>query len=162
MNILDTLITDRTEQDAIRASTLNAKGLQSMTDEEKAFYLSAENKGSYKALDMNRVTEAMVYIADRLREAGIYVAVTARTWADSDVPSAEEYEAYRQNIAAVRAALSVLPGTPEAPLSLPMLTVWEANDIESILLYTDKALDNLAAAYRHCGVTISGLGGIRI
>lgn len=156
MSILNTLITDRTEQDAILAASLNARGLQNMTIEEQAFYVSAANKGTYKALDFNRVNEAALYVQSRLAAAGVTVALSLRTWADTDIPRASELETYRQNIIALRAALAVLPGTPPVPESIPALTIEEANHIEQILLNIDSMLDLMAAAPIFSGEIYAG------
>lgn len=162
MSIIDTLITDRTEADKARVLQLNAKGWAAMTAEEQALYLSDQLKGAYTVHDLTRVETACVYLAERINAAGVAVSVTPHEWEDKDFTINSQLASYRQNIVALRAALAVLPGTAEVPGSIPALTVQEANDIESILLSIDKALDNIAAAHRHCGVTITGLGGIRI
>lgn len=156
MSILNTLITDRTEQDAILAASLNARGLQNMTIEEQAFYVSAANKGTYKALDFNRVTQAALYVQARLADAGVSVALTDHRWTDSEIQTADRLEAYRQNIIALRSALAVLPGTPPVPESIPALTIEEANHIEQILLNIDSMLDLMAAAPIFSGEIYAG------
>ena len=156
MSIIDTLRTDRTEADAAYSAALNAKGFAAMTAEEQALYLSAANKGTYKALDFNRVNEAALYVQSRLAAAGVTVALSFRTWADTDIPRASELETYRQNIIALRAALAVLPGTPAVPESIPALTIEEANHIEQILLNIDSMLDLMAAAPIFSGEIYAG------
>lgn len=156
MSIIDTLITDRTEADAAYSAALNAKGFAAMTAEEQALYLSAANKGTYKALDFNRVNEAALYVQSRLAAAGVTVALSLRTWADTDIPRASELETYRQNIIALRSALAVLPGTPPVPESIPALTIEEANHIEQILLNIDSMLDLMAAAPIFSGEIYAG------
>lgn len=64
MTILDTLITDRTQDDVERARALCAKGWGNMTPAERAAYLGGL-KGGYGPTDMNRVRGALEYI-DRL------------------------------------------------------------------------------------------------
>ena len=66
--IIDDLITNRTQEDASYAAELAAKG-QDMTTEEWAAYL-AGLRGAYNYTDLNRVTEAMEYINDRLSGYG--------------------------------------------------------------------------------------------
>ena len=66
--IIDDLITNRTQEDASYAAELAAKG-QNMTEEEWAAYL-AGLRGAYNYTDLNRVTEAMEYINDRLSGYG--------------------------------------------------------------------------------------------
>ena len=156
MSIIDTLITDRTAADKAQAEQLNAKGWENMTSEERTLYLSDQLKGAYKASDFNRVEAAVEYVASKINASGTIVVVSTRTWADSDVPTAEEYEAYRQNIVALRAALAVLPGTPSVPESIPALTIEEANHIEQILLNIDSMLDLMAAAPIFSGEIYAG------
>lgn len=64
MTILDTLITDRTQEDTREGRRLCAKGWGNMTTAEKTAY-SDGLKGAYGPTDMNRVREAIEYI-DRL------------------------------------------------------------------------------------------------
>lgn len=61
MTILDTLITDRTEDDVATSIELCQKGLPNMTDNEKKSFLGGL-KGGYGPSDMNRVREAIDYI----------------------------------------------------------------------------------------------------
>ena len=62
MSILDILVTDRTQADVERAAELAAKGLNGMAPAELAEYL-AGMKGAYTATDLNRVSEAVEYVA---------------------------------------------------------------------------------------------------
>lgn len=83
------------------------------------------------------------------------------TWYESDVPVPSQMARYRANVAAVRAALRLLEGTPETPETMRRLTVTEANGIEAILLVLNFILNNIPAAVRHCGVTVCGSKGVR-
>ena len=65
MSILDSLITDRTQEDVQRWSALAAKGYSAMTEAEKAEW-DAGMKGAYNYTDLNRVTACMEYINKRL------------------------------------------------------------------------------------------------
>ena len=95
MSVLDTLITDRTEEQVNRMRQLLAKGWQAMTDEEKYEYLNgspsqlydSQNqrlndrngaavlafdgiiRGAYNYTDLNRVETAVAYVADELAGA---------------------------------------------------------------------------------------------
>lgn len=160
MSIIDELITDRTAADAERARQLNRKGWDAMTGAERSFYLSAGNKGAYKALDMNRVERAMQYLAGRLDAVGVQVRLTPREWSDGDIPTPEQLEAYRLSVAALRAALAQVPSTPAVPENIPGMGLQGANDLERILFDLDALITNMAAARRHCGVTICGTGGL--
>ena len=160
MSIIDTLITDRTPADAALVRSLNATGWAAMTDEQRALYLSEQLKGAYKASDLNRVNSAMDYLVGRLKSRGINVELLAATeWRDSDVPSSAQLEAYLSNVSTLR---SVLPGAyPEIPADMDDgLTVDEANNIEVVLVTIEQFITNMLATYRHCGVTVSGMGGL--
>ncbi|MBD5356508.1 MAG: hypothetical protein HDR88_06080 [Bacteroides sp.] len=68
MSILDTLITDRVQDDARRARELCAKGWDKMTQADREAYLGGL-KGGYGPTDMNRVVGAMEYIDARMKDA---------------------------------------------------------------------------------------------
>lgn len=72
MSIIDTLITDRTLADVERVKALRKKGFAAMTSEERSEFL-APVKGAYNATDLNRVQEAMEYLAERFRGYGYNV-----------------------------------------------------------------------------------------
>lgn len=111
----------------------------------------------YNASDLNRVGAAVQYVASRFAAQGYMVTVSPKTdWLASDIPTASELEMYRQNIAALRALLAVMPTTPEAPDSMAGLTYTEANDIERILLDLDTLLTNAALAWYQSGEIYAG------
>lgn len=82
------------------------------------------------------------------------------TWYESDVPTVSLLARYRDNVAAVRAALRLPEGTPGVPETMRRLTTAEANSIEAVLLAVDLILNNIPAAVRHCGVTVCGSKGV--
>ena len=130
-----TLITDRTAEDVANKTA----------------------KGFYNASDLNRVGAAVQYVAERFAAQGYAVTVSPKTdWLASDIPTASELETYRQNIAALRALLAVMPTTPEAPDSMAGLTYTEANSIERILLDLDTLLTNAALAWYQSGEIYAG------
>lgn len=111
----------------------------------------------YNASDLNRVGAAVQYVAERFAAQGYTVAVSPKTdWLASDIPTASELEAYRQNIAALRALLAVMPTTPETPDSMAGLTPAGANDIERILLDLDTLLTNATLAWYQSGELFAG------
>lgn len=78
-NIMDTLITDRTQADVDRAKYLNSlwdpRALQwKGTPQERAEW-EAGPRGAYGFADMNRVTQAAAYLIGRLEELGYSVDV---------------------------------------------------------------------------------------
>lgn len=154
--ILDTLITDRTQADVNRVAALNAKGFANMTAAEKAAYLQPM-KGAYNAEDLNRVGEAVQYVADRLNTVGGFnIRYTAKQdWTRTDIPTPEQMAAYIDDIAAVRAALPVT--TPETPSDMDELTYSEANDIEQILLDVEDTIKRMALSFVYSGQPYSGM-----
>lgn len=111
----------------------------------------------YNASDLNRVGAAVQYVAERFAAQGYAVEVSPKTdWLASDIPTVSELETYRQNIAALRALLAVMPATPETPDSMAGLTYTEANDIEQILLDLDTLLTNAALAWYQSGEIYAG------
>ena len=69
MSVIDTLVYDRTQADVDRVFTLKNKiltgGLTALTAEERTEYM-AGMKGAYNYTDMNRVGQAVSYIANRM------------------------------------------------------------------------------------------------
>lgn len=112
MNILDTLVTDRTMADAERLLEMNRKGWAHMTAEERAEY-RAGPKGGYCAIDMNRVTGAMEYLDGLMFQAGassgykpleiMHVTAGADPWTDAtwiaeDKPRPAQWVQYLDNV----------------------------------------------------------------
>lgn len=160
MSVIDTLVTDRAKSDTDRWATLRGKGFANMTAAEQAEWL-AEMKGAYNYTDLNRVGEAMNYVASRFETYGYMADVTARTnWAISDKPSNEDLTKYLCDLCILRGILSVMQSTPPVPDSMEDLTYQEANDIERILEVVDDTLTRTIFAFRHSNTTISGMGGL--
>lgn len=135
MSIIDTLITDRTFDD-VRFLT---------------------EKGIYRAQDLNRVEAAVKYVAARLEARGYQVQTEdGQTWEESDIPDFDQMERYLENLKAVRNAAPNLPGTPQVPPDMDMLTYREANDIEQILVDVDRIINNIEAAWMYSGEIYTG------
>lgn len=160
MSIIDTLIIDRTQADAELARRLGAIGWAAMTDEQRALYLSDQLKGAYKASDLNRVNAAMDYLVGRLKSRGINVELGQRVvWGDGDAPKPEQLNAHLANVAVIRGSLRA--ALPEIPADMnDGLTIEEANNIEVVLVTIEQFITNMLATYRHCGVAVSGMGGL--
>lgn len=143
MSIIDSLITDRT-----------------------AFDVGVTEKGSYDWRDLNRVTEAMEFIhglmADVGRDSGFRpVLIPHRDgsmdtrWREDDESMTDSrLEAYRNNVAALRASLAMLPTTPDVPERMTStaagagdgLTYGGANRIEQIIVDMDIVIETMKKA----------------
>ena len=161
MSVIDTLVYDRTQADVDRVFTLKNKiltgGLIALTEEERAEYM-AGMKGAYNYTDMNRVGQAVSYIANRMTsipnelaayraEKGVAddpiyhvpynpssVVVSAKTnWAMGDTPTQSLATAYLNDLVTLRNQLTLPANAPEVPSTLDGLTFSTANDMEYLL-----------------------------
>lgn len=168
MSVIDTLVYDRTQADVDRVFTLKNKiltgGLTALTAEERAEYM-AGMKGAYNYTDMNRVGQAVSYIANRMTsipnelaayraEKGVAddpiyhvpynpssVVVSAKTnWAMGDTPTQSLATAYLNDLVTLRNQLTLPANAPEVPSTLDGLTFSTANDMEYLLYVIDKTL----------------------
>lgn len=110
-NILDTLVTGRTQADVNRLREMGRKGWSAMTAEERAEYLGGP-WGAYTRHDMNRVTGALAYLEslmNRAGESGAYQPIPIRhvtadgtwtdtVWIDADKPRPGQWAAYLANV----------------------------------------------------------------
>ncbi len=118
--------------------------------------------GCYNATDLNRVGEAMGYIAGLLQACGYAVSVSPRTdWTVYDFPAPSDWDAIMADLATLRAVLAVSQSTPAVPpvgSQQDYLTVADANDIEKILVDIDDALRRLSLSLFYTGEIYCGEG----
>lgn len=138
MSIIDTLITDRTQDDV---------------DERNA-------KGTYNASDLNRVGLAMNYVAERLKSAGYDPHISPKTdWKDDEWVDLTAQAVYLGDLSELRKQFAMMESTPEVPPRLLAtgintndgLTYTWANDIEKILEDIDRLLANASQAWFYSG-----------
>lgn len=168
MSIIDNLVYDRTQADVDRVFTLKNKilteGLSSLSAEEKTEYMDGM-KGAYNYGDMNRVGQAVAYIANRMTslpgqlaayraEKGVAddpiylvpydpasVVVTAKSnWVMGDTPTQTQERAYLNDLTTLRKQLTLPSDTPVVPTTLDKLTYSIANNIEYLLYVIDTTL----------------------
>lgn len=143
------LITDRTQADVDYVTRLARTGWANMTADEKEQWQSSL-KGAYNASDLNRVGNAVNYVATRLRSSGYTVDVAPKIdWTEADIPTESEMAAYLADVATIRGILTVPDTVPPVPEDMALLTYQEANDIESILLMVDRLVTNMMNAWFH-------------
>lgn len=156
MSVIDTLVTDRTYEDVQLWQTLKALGWEGMSPTQQAKW-SAGLKGAYNALDLNRVNEAMEYLADVFTSYGYAVTLQPTpTWSVGEIPNEEQMAAYLANVSELRAVLDMPSTTPAVPEDMALLTYIEANNIEQILVDINQLLLNAAAAWYYAGELFSG------
>lgn len=114
---------------------------------------------AYDWQDMNRVAEAMEYVAEILRAYGHAIEVSPQRFTRNDRPTPTVFAHYLGQLEKLRGILALFITTPPVPGvsgSRPYMTVQEANDIERILLDIDRMLHNIAAAWFYAGEIYAG------
>lgn len=147
--MMEHLITDRVaaDVDAIRILADSIKA-GTATAEQVREYLDVTHKGAYTYRDLNRVEEAVMYVAERLQEAGYLQDIpTTVTWAVGDKPNADDFKRYLGNVAMIRNALPVWESTPAAPTSINGFDVAKANALEKILVDVELILEYIPLAW---------------
>lgn len=111
----------------------------------------------YNASDLNRVGDAVRYLAKRFTDYGYAVAVSPKAdWSESDTPTASQMETYRLNIANLRTVIAVMASTPETPETMRALNYVKANNIERILQDLDALIANMEQAWFFSGDLYAG------
>ena len=111
----------------------------------------------YNVSDLNRVGEAVRYLAERFTGYGYAVTVNPKTdWTEDNVPTRKQLEPYRRNIAELRRQLTVMAATPETPETMRALNYVKANNIERILQDIDTIITNMEQAWFFSGDLYAG------
>lgn len=152
------LVTDRTQSDVNRVKQIAEKIKNGTASEsELSEFNSASMKGAYNYTDLNRVSAAMQYVAERINGYGYVVHVSPRTdWGEEDFPTPSAMSRYLADLAVLRSTFSVLQSTPAVPADMEALTYTEANNIEKILEDIDYLLTNTAKGWFYSGEVFSG------
>lgn len=183
--IINELVYDRTQADVDRVFTLRNKilsgGLNALSDEERAEYM-AGLKGAYNATDLNRIGEAVKYIADRMialpGELEVYrisknvddspayhvpydpdtVIVTAkRDWTYADTPTETQMTRFLADLTCLRGQLTLPAYAPSVPETMDNLSYEVANGIERLLSIIHSVLVQVETnLYYKIDLTMSG------
>lgn len=155
------VIIDRDQSDVDRLMKLSTKVWDDFTDAEKARWWGVV-KGAYNDEDMNRVQWSMAYIAELLRSSGasVQLKTEGKFWPEESLLLESETLDYLDDIATLKSAITVPASTPSVPADMVDFGFDEANAIEKILLDLENIIKKMSAAYRHCGVTVCGMGGL--
>lgn len=164
MSIIDSLIYDRAQADRAALDALLAQAnAGTITAEGWAVLQTPGHRGAYDYTHLNRVTEAMNNLHERLTGYGYntgYVPLKIegnRTeWQEGDAPTPEQLDAYLANLRALKSVLALLSTTPAAPADMEDLTINEANAIEKILADLDFQVVTMATTFIPCGEAICG------
>lgn len=179
--VIERLVTDRSESDVTRIKWLISKGIDGMTIEELTYFLRGSAvpayakdgvlqnsngtihcmdgvvKGAYNATDLNRVGEAVKYLAALLSTYGYSVSVSPKTdWTDNGYLQRSDAETYLSNISALRNALVMADETPPTPADMEKFTYKKANDIEQILKSVEDSIIRMEHSNIYCGEYYGG------
>lgn len=136
-----------------------------VTDRTQADVNAGNDKGTYRASDLNRVGAAMNYVADRLKAQGYDPHISQKTdWKDDDWVDPAAQVVYLGDLAELRKQFALYETTPEVPPRILAtainsndgLTYTWANDIEQILMDIDALLTNIAAGWLYSGELYAG------
>ena len=135
MSIIDTLVTDRSAAD-----------------------VAAKNeKGTYNAADLNRVSEAVAYLRPIFTEFGYAVDDSElRTWAENELPRASEMAAYLASVKDLDDHFAYANNMVRLPVSMARLTYEGANNIEKFLAEIHAAFDRMVQAWYYSDEIYSG------
>jgi len=146
-------VTDRTQDDVLRAKELNAKGWENMTEAERTEWLNGL-KGAYNVSDLNRVGHNVACLAEVLADLGHIVSVSPKTdWTAEDIPTQAQMATYLNNVKALKDGFY---GTIDLPETMDKLTVEGANNIERLLCEIEQNIRNLIEAWFYCGELYCG------
>lgn len=150
------LVYDRTADDVAEALRLARKAFAgTLTDEEKTVWL-AGMKGTYGAIDMNRVAAAVSTLSGLLNAAGYKNEVSAQNFVEGEDSTDEKYSVYLANVQTLRDAYYTLAETGELPAPEDKLKYTGANTIEKVLADIDLLLEGMLTMYRRAGTFTSG------
>lgn len=150
------LIYDRTADDVAEALRLTQKAFAgTLTDEEKTVWL-AGMKGTYDAIDMNRVAAAVSTLSGLLNAAGYKNEVSAQNFVEGEDSTDEKYSVYLSNVQTLRDAIAVRATTPSVPAADTKLDYIGANNIEKILADLDELLGWMTYSRKYCGTFAAG------
>lgn len=157
MSILDELITNRQATDPQAVADLAAViNTGSYTAAQYAQFQAATMRGAYNYTDLNRVQEAIAYLAALLEGYGYAVNISeaAQAWSEADDPTPGNTQPILLNVAALQQKMNVAAALPE---TMRALTWQEANEIERVLAQVGALLKNMQQAFVYCGTVNSGM-----
>lgn len=133
------LITDRTQNDVDRVNELAHKmmiGTVSTQEQDEWF---SGMRGAYNATDLNRVNTAMEYINDWMLDAGYSSGFVDQgiIWNMEYIQTIDEMNTYLNNDKSISSVFP-LSNAPALPDSFVYFTYVSANNIEKVLVLTDR------------------------
>jgi len=123
-----------------------------IADRTESDVIARSEKGTYNAIDLNRVGECVQILADVLNMYGYFVTVDVKTdWEMSDIPTETQMQTYLNNIDALINASYTLEQTPALPGSMFYFNWHKANAIEKILVDLKEVILRVVSGFRYSG-----------
>lgn len=111
----------------------------------------------YNATDLNRVGEAVAWLAQQLLNLGYQCIVTPKVdWTIYDVPLASQMNHYLEDLRTIRDTLTLPQSTPMLPNTMDGLTITKANNIETLLFITNLLMEWMVSIFFYVGDLYSG------
>lgn len=138
--------------------TIKYYGIVLITDRTQADLDNDTDRAYIDYEDLNRIEGAIQFLSDRLRDAGYQNTVSVRSaeWMMQDIRTQADMDRIRDNINILRSVYTVLPDTPDTPVSITYSSIAQANAIEQILFDLDLLETNMEMEYRYSGEPVSG------
>lgn len=119
--------------------------------------LNRDAKAYYNATDLNRVGEAVVWLAQQLSNLGYQCIVTPKVdWTVYDIPLASQMNQYLEDLRTIRDTLILPQSTPSLPSTMDKLTYTKANDIETLLFITNLLMEWMVSIFFNAGDLYAG------
>lgn len=146
MSIIETLITNRTQDDVSEYFAIADRFKnKTYTSEDLSRWNEGKLKGTYNLSDLNRVIEAVEYLSSLFNSEGYkdYV-VPLNKFNEQSEPNFSELETYIKNVEKIRSVFNTYGITPSSAIKL---TITGANEIEKILIAADDELRRVKSSY---------------
>lgn len=150
--MLENMITDRTEADIeeVRAVAEAIKNGTASYDQMEQ-YRNGSMRGAYSYIDLNRVENAVDYVAKELQKYGYMRRLPiVRQWNIDSKFNEADLSRYIQNVATIRKTLSVFDSTPMTP-PVGSLDIHQANALEQILVDVEVILEYMKKGWFYSG-----------
>lgn len=156
MTVIDDLIFDRRQTDVADYYRLLAEVKKSSAPMAVLQEWAVDHKATYNASDLNRIGEAIQYVANEFNASGYIVTVNPkRDWAAADTPTAAQIEHILEELRLLRGILGVA-SLPVPPVNMVKMTYQKANAIEELLYQLDRQLFLIIYGSWYSGEIYSG------
>ncbi|MBQ8402679.1 MAG: hypothetical protein IJX14_12205 [Clostridia bacterium] len=128
-----------------------------VTDRTQADVDAGNEKGTYNAADLNRVSECCNVIGDMMRSYGYAVPDPLRTdWAEGEIPRASEMRGYIRAVRSLCSLVVFMRDAPEITSTMERFGFESANDIERALGHLGPIAEKIPSTWVYCGTVFSG------